>query len=161
MKSQKTKEERAAYDKVYRTTHRKERVAYIKVYNAAHRGKISAYQKLYRVTHREKLAPYHKNYRDAHKEEMAAWRLLHKYGLSKPDFDVLLNSQGGVCAICKKADWNRRGPYVDHDHATGKVRGILCNKCNTALAMIGDDVKILKAIGDYLKKPSIRRKHGR
>jgi hypothetical protein len=58
---------------------------------------------------------------------------LSQYGLDGWTFQELLRSQGGVCAVCRKAllfQPEVRPPSIDHDHATGKVRGILCQSCN-------------------------------
>ncbi|TXI59966.1 endonuclease VII domain-containing protein [Mycolicibacter arupensis] len=70
--------------------------------------------------------------------------LMHKYGITGADYDVMVAAQGGVCAICKQpppAD-NRlpgnRVLHVDHCHATGQVRGLLCHSCNKSLGQIGD-----------------------
>jgi hypothetical protein len=64
-----------------------------------------------------------------------------KYGLKRPEYDALLESQGGVCPICLDAfapdsstDW--MSPAVDHDHETGAVRGILHRRCNLALEFL-------------------------
>lgn len=70
----------------------------------------------------------------------------------------MLSIQGGVCAICKKPERHRsNGPKVkrlavDHDHTTGEVRGLLCNNCNRALGLFGDDVTALQAAIDYLSR---------
>ena len=61
--------------------------------------------------------------------------LKRKYGLTLEAFDELLASQGGGCAICGKPDADN----VDHDHATGRVRGILCWNCNIAIGQFEDD----------------------
>ena len=58
-----------------------------------------------------------------------------RYGLSAGEYDAMLATQGGVCAICKRPPKQRR-LYVDHDHATQIVRGILCAHCNSALAWL-------------------------
>lgn len=63
--------------------------------------------------------------------------LVRKYGITIEQYDAMLKSQDGKCAICKfifpesKKLWNR--PCVDHCHETNKVRGILCRKCNVML----------------------------
>lgn len=74
------------------------------------------------------------------------------YGISLKDFDALLEFQGGGCAICAKPiDAMRRRMNVDHDHKTGKVRGILCSGCNTGLGHLGDNVEGLKRALYYLE----------
>lgn len=92
-----------------------------------------------------------KNYRTTHKEERADWHRLHRHRLSKTAFKTMIIDQGNACAICRKKEWGKNGPHVDHDHLAGKIRGILCNHCNAALGQIGDDPKIAQAMIDYLK----------
>jgi hypothetical protein len=71
------------------------------------------------------------------------------YGLSSAELAALLE-QHSVCAICKTASWGKKGPVVDHDHATGAVRGILCSHCNMGLGRFRDDPAILRAALEYL-----------
>lgn len=76
------------------------------------------------------------------------------FGLTPEDYDVMLASQKGVCAICS-ADTpsaHRKYFYVDHCHITGKVRALLCGSCNTGLGHFKDDVSRLRAAADYLEK---------
>lgn len=56
------------------------------------------------------------------------------------------------CGICGTHEWNGRHkrPHVDHDHKTGKVRGILCSECNTGLGKFKDDLTLLRRAMDYL-----------
>ena len=72
---------------------------------------------------------------------------LKKMGASIEDYEVRINGQGGVCAICTKI---LTRPYIDHDHVTGKIRGILCQQCNTALGFVGDDVGIISTMLAYI-----------
>ena len=71
------------------------------------------------------------------------------YNLSRSELDALL-AQHGVCAICQTDDWGRKGPQVDHDHATGRVRGVLCLNCNNGLGRFKDDPARLLAAVEYL-----------
>src|SRR5450756_334040 len=82
-----------------------------------------------------------------------AWRLRRKYDHSPEDFDQLLASQGGRCAICRteKPNGYQQSWSVDHDHKTNKVRGILCFHCNSVLGNAKDSVKVLEAAISYLK----------
>lgn len=77
------------------------------------------------------------------------YHLRANYGLSVEQFNALLSSQGNACAICRDTDkkW-----CVDHDHATGKVRAILCHCCNVALGLLGDSARITNAATEYLTK---------
>ena len=68
------------------------------------------------------------------------WRhMVAKYGLLKIDWVLLYHRQGGVCAICRDVDIAPgAGTTVDHDHHTGKVRGLLCQRCNTLMVVVDD-----------------------
>ena len=84
--------------------------------------------------------------------------LRRNYGLTVGDYEELKSSQGNVCAICGKAerlvrkDGTPRELHVDHNHDTGKVRGLLCHYCNTGLgSFFEDETLFLKAV-EYLKK---------
>lgn len=83
------------------------------------------------------------------------WRkeylLANRYGLSLDEYLVLRDSQGNACAICGKNAGEKR-LAVDHCHDTGRVRGLLCNNCNAALGMMGDDPELLRLAADYLEK---------
>jgi len=83
--------------------------------------------------------------------------LKRKYGLTPSEADLLLIEQGGTCAICKKAHWNGKAPFIDHDHKTEKVRGVLCNSCNMALGFLRDNIEIAQGVVEYLKKFNQRR----
>lgn len=78
-----------------------------------------------------------------------------RYGLSPADYAALLASQGGRCAICDTTSPGRSGSKhfaIDHDHQTGRVRGLLCNGCNMALGALGDDPARLAAAIAYLAR---------
>ena len=74
------------------------------------------------------------------------------YGISMRDFDELVEFQGGKCAICfKQLDMLNRRANIDHDHETGKVRGILCTGCNTGIGHLGDNIQGVKRALYYLE----------
>ncbi len=73
-------------------------------------------------------------------------RIIQRYNLSKSEFDNLIIINDGSCWICLK----NKAKVVDHDHKTGKVRGLLCNHCNLALNLIQDEKKLKRALS-YLK----------
>jgi predicted nucleic acid-binding Zn ribbon protein len=72
-----------------------------------------------------------------------------RYGLTRDELSLLL-AQQERCAICR-GDWGVKGPQVDHDHASGAVRGILCTNCNTSLGGFADNPAILRAAADYVE----------
>lgn len=77
--------------------------------------------------------------------------LSRRYSLTVEEYQELLISQGGVCAICGGSD-EQQAFVVDHDHNTGQVRGILCHRCNCMLGFGRDDTTILQAGIEYLKE---------
>ncbi len=78
--------------------------------------------------------------------------LKKKYDLTPEEYEAMLEKQGGVCAICKSEErsGNRVRLAVDHNHKTGKVRGLLCSGCNTALGQFNEDLPRMKAALAYL-----------
>lgn len=79
-----------------------------------------------------------------------------RYGLSLDDFEALKTSQGGCCAICTRpAD---KPLHVDHDHATGEVRGLLCATCNRGVGLFYDDPALMRAAAAYLSRPRLLKK---
>src|SRR5688572_4533064 len=72
--------------------------------------------------------------------------LRYSYGLSQDDVDALLESQNGKCMGC-----GRNPTDIDHDHLTGKVRGMLCRSCNLILGHVKDDPIVLEALARYLR----------
>lgn len=84
-------------------------------------------------------------------------RLKAMFGISLDDYEAMLASQGGVCAICKRAETTvRRGVVVslavDHCHETGKVRGLLCQACNVMIGHGRNDPDCLRAAIAYLER---------
>lgn len=77
------------------------------------------------------------------------------YGITPEQYDALLEKQDGVCAICRKPESAERDGKVmrmpvDHCHHTGRVRGLLCHRCNRAIGLLGDDSEILRSAIRYL-----------
>ena len=73
--------------------------------------------------------------------------LRKSYGMSSAEFQAMVDAQGGVCAICVE----RPAVHVDHDHATGQVRGVLCFPCNAALGQFLDRTDLLTRAVSYLE----------
>jgi len=118
-----------------------------------------AYARNYYATHSEERRTYAKAYRVAHPEKIMALYLAYTYDMTAEEYAEKLAIQNGVCAICGSAPSGRR-LVVDHDHATGEVRGLLCERCNTVLGRVSDSTNILIAAIEYLKSnQSIHARH--
>ncbi len=78
--------------------------------------------------------------------------LVRKYGVTLADYDAMLQAQDGKCAICLSPESAQfKGVFhVDHCHATGAVRGLLCRGCNHMLGVVGDDPAVLQRAIAYL-----------
>lgn len=72
-----------------------------------------------------------------------------KYGLSLLEYNEMFESQGSVCAICKKP--SDKPYHIDHNHTTGKIRGILCGNCNRGLGLFKDSIEALLNAARYLR----------
>jgi hypothetical protein len=75
------------------------------------------------------------------------------YGIQPDDYDKMYAAQAGKCAICRRATGLTRRLSVDHDHATGKVRGLLCRVCNDMLGHARDDIEFFARAMQYLNDP--------
>lgn len=76
----------------------------------------------------------------------------YKYGITVDVYVGMYNKQGGKCAICGRHQSElSQALYIDHDHKTGKIRGLLCAKCNSTLGKFGDDIAGVKRFLDYLE----------
>ncbi len=77
---------------------------------------------------------------------------IRMYGIDVPDYERMLEEQGGGCYICGKKPEDKRALDIDHDHKTGKVRGLLCSNHNRGLGLLDDNIlHIIKAL-EYLVK---------
>jgi hypothetical protein len=82
------------------------------------------------------------------------WRshLRKRYGITVEQHSAKLAEQSNRCAVCREEfDSDRRQPRIDHDHATGVFRGVLCHACNVSLGLFGDDPARLRRAADYLE----------
>ncbi len=139
----KTKEQIKAYNKEYFA--RPEVIARAKVRNAARREKRKEYKK----TTKGKLAE--RRWREGHYERtrtIREQRYLQRYGMTLDDFDRMMTEQDGKCAICNN---EQKRLHIDHCHATGRVRGLLCTSCNLGLGLLKDDESLLAKAIKYLE----------
>lgn len=107
----------------------------------------------------EDKAKFMREYRKRNPEIMKSIDLKKKYGINLDQYNILLESQNGVCAICKKPEvdvCNKKGGVrnlaVDHDHVTGRVRGLLCRGCNQGLGNFKENIDALVESVSYLNR---------
>lgn len=80
-------------------------------------------------------------------------RLLKVYGITIADYEGMFKQQGGVCAVCGKPPTPNRNLNVDHDHVSGKIRGLLCPYCNRYRVGRQKDAAMAMRIAEYLSHP--------
>lgn len=101
----------------------------------------------YLASRRDKIADTRRRWAAKNRDHQQRWT----YGLRAGEYDELLAQQGGGCAICGRAkSVNGRRLSVDHCHATGRVRGLLCSGCNSGLGFFQDDARLLLVAACYL-----------
>lgn len=90
-----------------------------------------------------------KNQRRSQRDERDRY-LSRVYGITQDQYEMLSESQGGVCAICGEPPIAGENLAVDHCHKGGHVRGLLCRSCNSALGLMKDDARIANKAVEYL-----------
>lgn len=85
--------------------------------------------------------------------------LKRTYGITQADFEAMCAAQGGKCAACETPFAGtgklRTAPVVDHCHDTTRIRGVLCNRCNTTLGLIGDSPKVARGLARYVEQTAL------
>jgi len=106
----------------------------------------------WQAENREKVLDWRRDYAASGRkgENGRRYHLKKKYGLTVEQYDEMLLAQGGGCAICGRPPRPDIALYVDHDHATGQVRGLSCFRCNNALGDFNDDPALLASAAAYL-----------
>ena|SRR5258708_7981353 len=111
-------------------------------------GKKKAADKAWAIANREQLRAYQRDYHRKHPEKAWAKHLKKAYGLTIETWNVMFELQHGHCLFCEATKL-----CVDHDHETGRIRGLLCDSCNKALAGIEKAPLLASAkVLEYLKR---------
>jgi hypothetical protein len=95
-------------------------------------------------------AEYVRDWYQKNKDSVRGTQFKRKYGISVSDYDRMFLQQSGLCAICSSQSNDGRRLHVDHCHDTGKVRGLLCNRCNKGLGLFRDDPDLLSIAAGYI-----------
>lgn len=105
---------------------------------------------------KERTSTYNKRYAEQNPELMKAKdrknSLKRFWNMTQEQFQVLLNAQNGTCALCSKTESNpNKSLCIDHDHNTGRIRGLLCDNHNRAMGLFKDSIEDMEKAIKYLK----------
>jgi formate dehydrogenase maturation protein FdhE len=114
------------------------------------------YGKAWRKKNSEKKRVANKKYRLEHLGEERVAQMKGRYGITPEEYDALLLGQDNVCAVCGRPPTNGKYLYVDHNHDTKEIRGLLCNNCNLMLGHAGDSRTTLQSAIIYLIKSDLQ-----
>jgi hypothetical protein len=155
-RSPEERERKLQYNREYYAAHREEQLTK----QASQRAAMSQDQKEkrrqqrreYYLRNRQHIIDQTRKYEQDHPEWKFAGRIKRAYGIEVNDRERILKQQGGKCAICGAPEGTgRERLHIDHDHDNGRIRGLLCSRCNTGLGYFADNKDRLAAAIDYLR----------
>lgn len=121
----------------------------MKTYKTSESVRARARQRYW--ANREHKLEYQRSRREQNPRYQRDYELKRKFGITLEEYEELFDTQGGVCFICGQPCSSGRSLAVDHDHSTGKVRGLLCGACNTGIGKLQDDPELLRKAAEYLE----------
>lgn len=150
-----TKEEEKEYHQKWRRLNPKKRKEYDKKYYLKNKEKILEAGKEWSKNNRDVWKRYYeKNKEKINKQKRENW--VKRYGIDIDQKKEMFDSQLGHCFLCnKKLSLDKKGCCIDHDHKTGKVRGILCSSCNCMLGYAHDNPEVLRKGATYVEYHSL------
>jgi len=114
------------------------------------------YKRTWHQTHRDAQSAQRRLYQAAHPDRVAFWRrtgiLRKRYGITLDEYTRQWSAQGGVCAVCGRPE-KKRALSVDHDHRSGRLRGLLCFLCNKFIIGRIHSAELLERAAQYLRNP--------
>jgi predicted Zn-ribbon and HTH transcriptional regulator len=117
---------------------------YQRKYREKNKEKLNKYNLVRNLNKAEHLKEYRKNYYQTFKK-------YDRYGITREDYELLLESQKNKCKICDFEFNSENDIRIDHNHNNNQVRGLLCHSCNVALGHMRDDIQLLEKAINYLK----------
>jgi len=115
----------------------------------------------WRAKDRKKFNQYMSEWKSNNLDKVRQYKWKERYGITPEQYNEMLISQGGVCVICEQEETAQHNTSnrvqklaVDHDHVTGKIRGLLCQDCNRGIAKFHDNVPRMKNAIKYLTRLS-------
>lgn len=103
----------------------------------------------------QKMRAKQREYNLAHPEISRKINLKKKYGITQEHYNLMFEQQGGVCLVCGKPETatykeSVKCLAVDHNHQINKIRGLLCQRCNTALGLLNENPVVIKSLLEYI-----------
>ncbi len=151
----KTKSKRIlAVNKESYLRHKEERLKSSREYRAQHLKHLRKLDREYYWKNKKALQAYQREYKKLNKEKLHNAHLLRMFGITHSKYEEIFDSQDRRCAICNKPESKKDNKRfaIDHNRRTGKIRGILCNRCNLAIGLLNDHVFTLFKAGLYLMR---------
>lgn len=116
-----------------------------------HREKCNLQKRKHREKYLERERKKQRNNYQKNKKRVKSYVLKQTYGITIEEYEARYDEQGGKCGCCGNTQ-ERKRLFVDHCHSTGKIRGLLCGRCNTAIGLLGDNTEGVTRAIEYLKK---------
>lgn len=107
------------------------------------------YRKRWYAAHREDQIAYAAEWKQKNRDRLPHYGRKFRHGITQVEYEAMVVIQDGACAVCGRRDGDLR---VDHDHVTGTIRGLLCDRCNRGLGFFADIPERLEAAAAYLRK---------
>lgn len=147
-------ERRVAQSKRWRMAHPEEWRAIKARWAAKNRDRINAQAARWRALNAEKARETNRRCYQNSEEARRDYNLRSHYGISIEQYKAMYEKQGGKCLTCGDAKplRGRDSLCVDHNHDTGKVRELLCARCNKALGCVRENPEALRALADYAER---------
>lgn len=90
--------------------------------------------------------------REAYRNHRRAHHINKKFGLTEAQYELMIVAQDGHCAICAELDRPEKRLAVDHDHVTGRIRALLCDRCNRGIGFLDENPERLCAAANYIER---------
>ena len=151
-----TTAEATEYHRTWRTKNKE----HLHQYQEANKEKRKEQNRKRYASHRDEMKEDAKRWRQNNKEKcrQTNWnsRLKMTYGITSDEYNKVLAEQNGCCAICgnPNAEYKRR-LHIDHNHSTGKIRGLLCVRCNSGLGNFQENLLLLDKAKEYICKNNV------
>lgn len=124
--------------------------AYLKSYLG--RPGVAEERSAYSKRHKKQNPGYYRAYYAKNKHRHFGYMIKSKYGITLDEYNAMFSAQGGCCLICRSPQKPGKRLYIDHNHTTGQVRGLLCQPCNSLVGFCFESVDVLSSAIEYLSR---------